>query len=212
MLRPGERLVARPYLAASRLLGRRVLAPDEFPDQLRLRIAAESDWDALGASLEHARAARAFRDSVHEMGFVQVGAFRLEGLPTARNFFAYVKAADVLGAVYLGDAADQPPYLELVTLARAEREGRVAILTSTARDGLPLDPGPQVELQTLPGASAEQAFQAHRARVLAWGRANRRMERVEDFTSGYLDAWAAAYDSWKARGLLVPSPGGPSAG
>lgn len=210
VLRPAERLVARPYLAAARALGRPVLAPDEFPEELRLRVAAEPDWDALGASLDHARAARELRDAAHEMGFRQVGAFRLEGLPVSRNFFAYVKEVDVLGAIYMGDARGEPPYLELATLARSEREGRVALLTTSARDGVPLDAAARVEVRTLPSASAEQLFQVHRAGVLAWGRANRPMATVEDFTRGYLDVWGESYEAWKARGLLVPAPTAPA--
>jgi hypothetical protein len=206
-LPPAEYLAARPVLAAARLLRRPVLAPDPFPEALELRMAVESDWDALGASIEHAAQTRTVRDRLGEMGFRQVGAYRIEGVSFPRNFFAYVKEPDVVGAVYLADAAGPAPYLELVTRFREPRGGRRAVLTTSGPEDA-LDPSETLVLQRLAGTSPEGLFQLHRGKVNELGGPNRRAATVEDFTATYLETWNENYAAWRARGALKPAGGG----
>ena len=208
-LSASEYLAARPVLAGARLLRRPVLAPDEYPDTLELRVAQEEDWDALGASVQHAVRTRAMRDSLFSLGFSQVGAFRLLGLPYARNFFAYNKLNDVFAALYLSDREGPPPFLELFTLHRASsdaaKSGRLGIVTSSAVTPEPLDPSPRLTWMPTPDASPEQAFQLHRNKVLELGKANRKAATVEDFTAAYLDVWNDNFASWRERAVLVPA-------
>ena len=205
-----EFMAARPVLATARWLHRPMLAPDVFPDKLELRIAQEEDWDALGASIQHAVQTRAMREGLIQMGFTQVGAFRLEGLPYPRNFFAYNKLNDVFGALYLSDREGPPPYLELISLHRdnseAAKTGRLGIVTSSASTPEPLDPSPRITWVPTPNASPESTFQLHRNKVLELGRANRKAATVEDFTSAFLDVWNENFASWRERGVLKAEP------
>ena len=109
----------------ARFLKKPVFAPDEFPSRLELRIAVEEDWDNLGASLQEAQRIKSMRDALSDLGCTQVGAFRLANMPYQRNFFAYTKQADTFAALYLSDAAGPAPYLELFTLFRTEKNGKI---------------------------------------------------------------------------------------
>jgi hypothetical protein len=194
-------------LTAAKLAGQTVLAPDIYPETLELRVAQEEDWDALGASLNSALAAKAMRDELHELDFVQVGAFRLEGLPYPRNFFAYTKTNDTFGALYLSDLEGPAPYLELFTLHRptseAARAGMLGIVSSSAATPEPLDPSPNLTWLPDAGVSPAQLFQLHRNKVIGVGKANIRAETSEDFCSAYLEIWNANFESWRERGVLV---------
>jgi hypothetical protein len=156
-------------LTQAKLAGQRVLAPDVYPEHLELRVAEEADWDALGASLQGALAAKAMRDELHELDFVQVSAFRLEGLPYPRNFFAYTKTNDTFAALYLSDLEGPAPYLEMFTLHRessdAAKAGQLGIVSSSAATPEPLDPSPNLTWLPDPGVSPAQLFQLHRNKV-----------------------------------------------
>ena len=194
-------------LTQAKLAGQRVLAPDVYPECLELRVAEEADWDALGASLQGALAAKAMRDELHELDFVQVGAFRLEGLPYPRNFFAYTKTIDTFAALYLSDLEGPAPYLEMFTLHRDSREaansGMLGIVSSSAATPEPIDPSPNLTWLPDPGVSPAQLFQLHRNKVIGIGTANKRAETAEDFQAAYLEIWNANFSSWRERGVLV---------
>jgi hypothetical protein len=194
-------------LTQAKLAGQRVLAPDVYPESLELRVAEEADWDALGASLQGALAAKAMRDELHELDFVQVSAFRLEGLPYPRNFFAYTKTNDTFAALYLSDVEGPAPYLEMFTLHRdgseAAKSGMLGIVSSSAATPEPLDPSPNLTWLPDPGVSPAQLFQLHRNKVIGIGKANKRAETVEDFQAAYLEIWNANFASWRERGVLV---------
>jgi hypothetical protein len=194
-------------LTQAKLVGQRVLAPDVYPEILELRVAEEADWDALGASLQGALAAKAMRDELHELDFVQVSAFRLEGLPYPRNFFAYTKTNDTFAALYLSDLEGPAPYLEMFTLHRdgseAANSGMLGIVSSSAATPEPIDPSPSLTWLPDPGVSPAQLFQLHRNKVIGIGKANKRAETVEDFQAAYLEIWNANFKSWRERGVLV---------
>lgn len=198
----GEYLATRPALALARLARRPIFAPDAYPESLELLVAEEADWDALGASLEHARAAREMRDELHGMNFSQVGAFRLSGMPYPRNFFAYAKSADTFGALYVADASGPAPYLELFTVFRAEREGRIGIVTSSAHAPEALDPSERLMWLSTPDSRPEQVFQLHRAKVVELGKANRRAQTEADFRAAYLEIAGENFRAWRERGVL----------
>jgi hypothetical protein len=204
----GEYLMTRPALALARLAHKPVFSPDAYPETLELLVAQESDWDALGASLDQARAAREMRDALQSMDFAQVGAFRLEGMPYPRNFFAYTKAADTFGALYVSDASGPAPYLELFTVFRAERGGIMGIVTSSAGTPEPLDPSEHLVWLPTPNSSPEQVFQLHRGKVLELGKANRRAQTDEDFRAAYLDIASENFRAWRERGVLKPVAAG----
>ena len=194
-------------LTQAKLAGQRVLAPDVYPETLALRVAAEADWDALGASLQGALAAKAMREELHELDFVQVSAFRLEGLPYPRNFFAYTKTNDTFAALYLSDLEGPAPYLEMFTLHRdgseAAKAGQLGIVSSSAATPEPIDPSPNLTWLPDPGVSPAQLFQLHRNKVIGVGKANKRAETSEDFQTAYLEIWNANFASWRERGVLV---------
>jgi hypothetical protein len=194
-------------LTQAKLAGQRVLAPDVYPENLELCVAEEADWDALGASLQSALAAKAMRDELHELDFVQVSAFRLEGLPYPRNFFAYTKTNDTFAALYLSDVEGPAPYLEMFTLHRessdAAKAGQLGIVSSSAATPEPIDPSPNLTWLPDPGVSPAQLFQLHRNKVIGIGKANKRAETVEDFKAAYLEIWNANFASWRERGVLV---------
>jgi hypothetical protein len=198
----GEYLATRPALALARLAHRPIFAPDAYPEMLELLIAEEADWDALGASLEQARAAREMRDALHGMDFTQVGAFRLSGMPYPRNFFAYTKSADTFGALYVCDASGPAPYLELFTVFRAERNGTIGIVTSSASAPEALDPSEHLVWLPTPDSSPEQVFQLHRGKVLELGKANRRAQTESDFRAAYLEIAGENFRAWRERGVL----------
>ncbi len=202
----GEYLATRPALALARLARRPMFAPDAYPETLELLIAEEADWDALGASLEQARAAREMRDALHGMDFAQVGAFRLAGMPYPRNFFAYTKSADTFGALYVSDASGPAPYLELYTVFRAERDGGIGIVTSSAHAPEALDPSERLVWLSAPDSSPEQTFQLHRGKVVELGKANRRAQTEADFRAAYLEIAQENFRAWRERGALKSVP------
>ncbi len=195
-------LAVRASIATSRLLQRPMLASDPYPETLELAIAEEADWDNLGASVQDAVAVKAQRDLLHKMGFVQVNAFRVLGLPYPRNFFAYVKDADTFAALYLSDAQGIKPYVEMYTQFRSPRDGLYGIVTSSA-DLLELDPSPAWVWLHLPGKDAEIVFQLHRSKVVQYGKANKSARTEEDFKAVYLTVVRANYVTWLERGVLV---------
>jgi hypothetical protein len=197
---PGD-ITTAPVLAGARLLKKPVFAPDEFPSTLELRIAVEADWDNLGASIQAAHRVKSMRDSLVELGCVQVGAFRLANMPYHRNFFAYTKEADTFAALYLSDAAGPAPYLELFTLFRQEKNGKIGVVTSSAIL-TELDPSENLIWLPDPGAEVNHVFQLHRSKILETGKANKSARTVEDFTKAFLSVQNANYTSWLARGVL----------
>ncbi len=202
----GEYLATRPALALARLTRRPIFAPDDYPETLELRVAEEADWDNLGASLQHASLARATRDALHEMGFVQVGAYRLHNMPYPRNFFAYCKAADTFAALFVGDASAQQPHLELYTLFRTARDGRIGIVTTNAAQPETLDPSEHLIWLSDPNASPARVFQLHRGKVLEHGKANARAQTAEDFEAAYLTVARENQRVWCERGVLKRAP------
>jgi hypothetical protein len=199
---PKEQLLAvRASLATSRLLRRAMLAPDVYPDALELAVAEEADWDNLGASVQDAVQTKEYRDVLREMGFHQVGAFRLLGMPYPRNFFAYVKDADTFAALYLSDAQGMKPYLEMFTQFRQEKNGKLGVVTSSATL-IELDPSPRYHWVHLAGKHPEPIFQFHRSKVLEYGKANKAAKDEAGFKDAYLGVWNANYESWIARGVL----------
>lgn len=200
---PNNQLLAvKASIATSRLLKRPMLASDPYPETLELAIAEEADWDDLGASVQDAVAVKAQRDLLHKMGFVQVNAFKVLGLPYPRNFFAYVKDADTFAALYLSDAQGIKPYVEMYTQFRLPREGLHGIVTTSA-DLLELDPAPSWVWLHLVGKDAEVIFQLHRSKVMQYGKANKSARTEEDFKSVYLEVARANYATWLERGVLV---------
>jgi hypothetical protein len=202
----GEYLATRPALTLARLTRQPIFAPDDYPETLELRVAEEADWDDLGASLQHASVARAARDALHEMGFVQVGAYRLHNMPYPRNFFAYCKAADTFAALFMGDANAQKPHLELYTLFRTVRDGMIGIVTTNAAHPETLDPSEHLIWLSNPDASPAQVFQLHRGKVLEHGKANARAQTAEDFQAAYLTIACENQRVWRERGVLKPAP------
>jgi hypothetical protein len=196
-------LALAPTLAAAQAADQPLFAPDLYPDDLALRIAFEADWDALGASVPHALAARRVRESLLEMDFVQVAAFRLEGMPYPRLFFAYTKSHDTFAALYLSDAEGPAPYLELYTSYRQPKDGLLAVVTSNHLGGDPLDASPSLLWLVHAGASSEQTFQLHRGKVIELG-AGRPARSIEDFTAVYMQVWQANFADWRERGVLKP--------
>jgi hypothetical protein len=190
-------------IAAAQAAGEPLFAPDLYPDALALRIAFEADWDALGASVAHALVARTTRASLHEMGFVQIGAFRLEGMPYPRLFFAYTKSHDTFGALYVADAEGPAPYLELYTSYRQPNHGISAVVSSNHRGGDPLDASPSLLWLVHAGATPEQTFQLHRGKVIELGN-GRPARSIEDFSEVYMQVWQANFADWRERGLLKP--------
>jgi hypothetical protein len=207
-LPPGTFLVARPVLAAARLIGRPVLAPDDFPDGIELADTVEEDWDNLGASQDHAVVAREMRDSLKELGAVQVGASRVVGLPFPRFLFAYTKVPDVFVSLFLSDASGPAPHLEMITLFREPRDGKVAIVSSSNATSEALDPSARLIWQAVPGAGVNGLFQAHRGRVNEFGESNRRAVSGEDFRGAFLTVANENYAAWRGRGVLRPAAGG----
>jgi hypothetical protein len=198
LLEPKERTA----LTMPRLLRRPVLSSDEYPDALALEVAEEEHWDALGASLPHAIQAKSYRDAMLEMGFVQVNAYRLKGMPYHRNFFAYTKEADTFGAVYLSDAGGIPPYVEMFTLFRQLKDDKIGVITSSAAL-IELDPSPALNFVHFPEKHPDAVFQLHRSKILETGKANRAARTSEDFEKAYLEVWNANYTSWIERGVLT---------
>jgi hypothetical protein len=197
---PGD-ITTAPVLAGARLLKKPVFAPDQFPTKLELRIALEKDWDNLGASIQAAQRVKAMRDTLVELGCVQIGAFRLANMPYQRNFFAYTKEADTFAALYLSDAAGPAPFLELFTLFRQEKNGKIGVVTSSAML-TELDPSEQLIWLPVPESDVNQVFQLHRSKILETGKANKPARTVEDFTNSYLAIQNANYSNWIARGVL----------
>jgi hypothetical protein len=197
LLEPRERAA----LVLPRLMRRAVLSPDDYPDTLELEIALEEHWDALGASLNHAMKAKENRDLLHSLDFVQVSAYRLKNMPYQRNFFAYIKDADTFAAVYLSDASGIAPYVEMFTLFREPKEGKIGILTSSAAI-IELDPSPALHFVHLPDKHPEVIFNLHRSKVMEHGKANKPARKPEQFDAAYLEIWNANYQSWIARGVL----------
>jgi hypothetical protein len=197
---PGD-ITTAPVLAGARLLKKPVFAPDQFPTKLELRIAMEEDWDNLGASIQAAQRVKAMRDTLVELGCVQIGAFRLANMPYQRNFFAYTKEADTFAALYLSDAAGPAPFLELFTLFRQEKNGKIGVVTSSAML-TELDPSEQLIWLPVPESDVNQVFQLHRSKILETGKANKPARTVEDFTNSYLAIQNANYSNWIARGVL----------
>jgi hypothetical protein len=197
---PGD-ITTAPILAAARLLKKPVFAPDLFPATLELRVALEEDWDNLGVSLQAAQRVKSMRESLSELGCTQVGAFRLANMPYQRNFFAYTKQADTFAALYLSDAAGPAPYLELFTVFRQEKNGKIAVVTSSAIL-TELDPSEHLTWLPDPGGEVDHVFQLHRSKILETGKANQPARTVEDFTNAYLSVQNANYSNWLARGVL----------
>ncbi len=197
---PGD-ITTAPVLAGARLFKKPVFAPDKFPSTLELRIATEQDWDSLGASIQAAQRVKSMRDALVELGCTQVGAFRLADMPYQRNFFAYTKQADTFATLYLSDAAGPAPYLELFTLFRQEKNGKIGVVTSSAVL-TELDPSEKLIWLPDPGAEVDHVFQLHRSKILETGKANKPARTVEDFTEAYLSVQNANYASWLARGVL----------
>ncbi len=197
LLEPQE----RASLALPRLLRRDVLSPDDYPDVLELEVALEEHWDTLGASLQHALKAKENRDLLHSLDFVQVNAYRLKNMPYQRNFFAYIKDADTFAAVYLADASGITPYVEMFTLFREPKDGKIGILTSSA-SLIELDPSPELHFVHLPEKHPEVIFNLHRSKVVEHGKANKPARKPEHFDAAYLEIWNANYQSWIARGVL----------
>lgn len=195
-------LAVRASIATSRFLKRPMLASDPYPDVLELAIAEEVDWDNLGASVQDAVAVKAQRDLLHKMGFNQVNAFKVLGLPYPRNFFAYVKDADTFAALYLSDSQGIKPYVEMYTQFRQPKDGLSGIVTTSA-DLLELDPSPAWVWLHLAGKDAEIVFQLHRSKVMQYGKANKSARTEEDFKSVYLEVAQANYATWLERGVLV---------
>lgn len=202
----GEYLTTRPALALARMTKQPVFAPDDYPQNLELLVAEEEDWDALGASIQHASVAKAARDALHEMGFVQVGAYRLRDMPYPRNFFAYCKSADTFCALFMGDAASMKPHLELYTLFRTVQDGRIGIVTSNAAQPETLDPSERLIWLSSPDDSPAQVFQLHRGKVLEFGKANKRAQTAQDFENAYLTVARENQRVWLERGVLKPAP------
>jgi hypothetical protein len=199
-----ERLLSpreRASLTLPRLLRRDVLSPDDYPDTLELEIALEEHWDALGASVQHAVKAKENRDVLASLDFVQVNAYRLKNMPYQRNFFAYIKDADTFAAVYLADASGIAPYVEMFTLFREPKDGKIGILTSSAGI-LELDPASELVVLHLPEKHPEVVFNLHRSKVMEYGKANKPARKPEHFDAAYLAVWNANYQSWMARGVL----------
>jgi hypothetical protein len=199
-----ERLLSpqeRASLTLPRLLRRDVLSPDNYPDSLELEIAQEEHWDALGASVQHAVKAKENRDILASLEFVQVSAYRLKNMPYQRNFFAYIKDADTFAAVYLADASGIAPYVEMFTLFREPKDGKIGILTSSAGI-LELDPTPELVVVHLPEKHPEVVFNLHRSKVMEFGKLNKPARKPEHFDAAYLEVWNANYQSWIARGVL----------
>jgi hypothetical protein len=192
----------RAALTIPRLLRRPVLSTDEYPEGLELEVAEEEHWDALGASPNHAIRAKSYRDAMLEMGFVQVNAYRLKHMPYHRNFFAYIKEADTFGAVYLSDAAGIPPYVEMFTLFRQSKDGKIGVVTSSAAL-IELDPSLALTFVHFPDKHPDAVFQLHRSKLLESGKANRAARTAQDFENAYLDLWNANYASWIERGVLT---------
>ena len=197
LLEPQE----RASLVLPRLLRRDVLSPDDYPDVLALEVALEEHWDALGASLNHAVIAKENRDLLHSLNFVQVNAFRLKNMPYQRNFFAYIKDADTFAAVYLADASGIAPYVEMFTLFKEVKNGKIGILTSSATL-IELDPSPELHFVHLPQKHPEVVFNLHRSKVMEFGKANKPARKPEHFEPAFLEVWNANYRSWIARGVL----------
>jgi hypothetical protein len=207
-----ERLVPRQQwfavrsaVGTSRLLRRPLLGPDLYPDALELVVAEEADWDNLGASLQDAVAVKAQRDVLHGLGFQQVGAFRLLGMPYPRHFFAYVKEADTFAALYLSDAQGIKPYLEMYAQFRQEKDGKLGVVTSSA-ELIELDPSDRFYWMPLPGKNPEPIFQLHRSKVLEFGKANKPARDEAGFKEVFLNVWNANYQSWIRRGVLKAVP------
>jgi hypothetical protein len=201
-LLPREQLLAvRVGVNTARMLRRPMLSPDEYPDALELAVAEEEDWDALGASVQDAVTTKAYRDSLHDMGFKQVNAFKLLGMPYPRNFFAYVKDADTFAALYLSDAQGVKPYVELYAQFRQEKEGVLGVVTSSA-EVLELDPSPRYHWLHVAGKDPEVIFQLHRSKVLEYGKANKAARDDAGFRDVFRSVWDANYQSWIARGVL----------
>jgi hypothetical protein len=196
-------LALAPSLAAARAAGTPLLAPDLYPDDLRLRVAFEADWDALGASVEHALITRSLRQSLVEMDFVQVGAFRLEFMPYPRLFFAYTKTIDTIAALSVSDAEGPAPYLELITSFASPKDGIQAVVTTNHPGGDPLDVAPSLLWLAAPGATPEQSFQLHRSKLLELG-SGRVMRTTNDFSTAYLAIWQANFAYWRERGVFKP--------
>ncbi len=197
LLEPKE----RASLLLPRLLRRAVLSPDDYPDELKLEVALEEHWDALGASIQHALKAKEARDLLVGLDFVQVNAYRLKNMPYQRNFFAYIKDADTFAAVYLADASGIAPYVEMFTLFREAKDGKIGILTSSAAL-IELDPSPELHFIHLPEKHPELVFNLHRSKVMEFGKANKPARKPEHFDHAYLEIWNANYQSWIARGVL----------
>jgi hypothetical protein len=199
-----ERLLSpqeRASLTLPRLLRRDVLSPDDYPDVLELEVALEEHWDALGASVQHALKAKENRDLLATLDFVQVNAYRLKNMPYQRNFFAYIKDADTFAAVYLADASGIAPYVEMFTLFREPKDGKIGILTSSAGI-LELDPTPELVVVHLPEKHPEVVFNLHRSKVMEYGKANKPARKPEHFDAAYLEVWNANFKSWVTRGVL----------
>jgi hypothetical protein len=201
LLPKAQLLAVRVGVNTSRMLRRPMLSPDVYPDALELAVAEEADWDALGASVQDAMRTKAQRDSLRDMGFQQVGAFRLLGMPYPRNFFAYVKDADTFAALYLSDAQGIKPYLEMYAQFRQEKEGVMGVVTSSA-ELLELDPGPRYHWLHIPDQDPEVVFQLHRSKVLEYGKANKPARDEAGFKEVFQSVWNANYQSWIARGVL----------
>ena len=202
VLPPGQAAVAIPALRFARLLRRRVLASDIYPDRIELRIADEEEWEALQPSAAAAQGARSFRNELADLGFKQVGAFTTRGLPWGRNFFAYAKERDTFASIWLADRDGPEAYVDLFSLFRAPRNGATALLTTNQEQPDPLDPSPSLWRQRFPNSSVAALYLSHRSAMLTAGVAGRRAERVEDFAAAFLDLWNDTYQSWVARGLL----------
>jgi hypothetical protein len=201
-LLPKEQLLAvRVGVNTSRMLRRPMLSPDVYPDALELAVAEEADWDALGASVQDAVTTKAYRDALHEMGFRQVNAYKLIGMPYPRNFFAYVKDADTFAALYLSDAQGVKPYVEMYAQFRQEKQGVLGVVTSSA-EVLELDPSPQYHWLHVAGKEPEVVFQLHRSKVLEYGKANKAARDEASFKEVFFSVWNANYASWIARGVL----------
>ena len=197
LLEPSE----RASLVLPRLLRQAVLSPDDYPDTLELEVALEEHWDALGASLQHAVKTKENRDILVGLDFVQTSAYRLKNMPYQRNFFAYIKDADTFAAAYLSDASGIAPYVEMFTLFRQPKDGKIGVLTSSA--GLiELDPSPELIFLHLPDKHPEAIFNLHRSKVVEFGKANKPARKPEHFDSAYLEIQNANYQSWIARGVL----------
>jgi hypothetical protein len=122
-------------------------------------------------------------------------------MPYQRNFFGYIKDADTFAAVYLADASGIKPYIEMFTLFKQPKNGKIGVLTSSA-ELIELDPSPELHFVHLPNKHGDIVFNLHRSKVVEHGKDNKPARKPGHFEPAYLEIWNANYRSWIARGVL----------